>query len=505
MSSPSPRERKTRRSPLQGSLMNEQGVNRKVPFKRNLLQEIRATLSPDDSLNPSPQSQTATNIASTSKSGAASKQGAAPTDFELMAAMMQRITMLEYTVRSQVQEMDQKDRQISGLEEQLRSQEESGICEQKARICPAWRVFFFLEVSDSETAACLCVDSESAPRPSSRDDLKKRCLLLQNKVQEMENFLSDYGLMWVGDGETSDSAESRQTTSSGLAADRGFQMNFDLVLKRIRELNVLAGEGESFVQATGTGAKLAKKDPIQLKLYGNGIVMFDGPFRSYQERSTQQCMQDLMDGYFPSELEQRFPDGMPFEVHDRRDEEFLVRLPWDTYPGDGQAVCGQESTDSLGLVAGRKLTTDRFLSKLPKMVVKAGNVIHIRGSLRRTLQGSSDAKSSSSEVLIDTPALQTAMARTQTTTPGKPAQGVLTLKLKSEDGNHTYVMKMSLSETVGQLRGYLDKHRGPGQPAYDIIGAYPRRSFSDDGRTLQSCGLSANAALLLRRRPPRNQ
>uniref|UniRef100_A0A3Q2TD97 UBX domain-containing protein 11 n=1 Tax=Fundulus heteroclitus TaxID=8078 RepID=A0A3Q2TD97_FUNHE len=473
MSSPSPRERKTRRSPLQGSLMNEQGVNRKVPFKRNLLQEIRATLSPDDSLNPSPQSQTATNIASTSKSGAASKQGAAPTDFELMAAMMQRITMLEYTVRSQVQEMDQKDRQISGLEEQLRSQEES--------------------------------DSESAPRPSSRDDLKKRCLLLQNKVQEMENFLSDYGLMWVGDGETSDSAESRQTTSSGLAADRGFQMNFDLVLKRIRELNVLAGEGESFVQATGTGAKLAKKDPIQLKLYGNGIVMFDGPFRSYQERSTQQCMQDLMDGYFPSELEQRFPDGMPFEVHDRRDEEFLVRLPWDTYPGDGQAVCGQESTDSLGLVAGRKLTTDRFLSKLPKMVVKAGNVIHIRGSLRRTLQGSSDAKSSSSEVLIDTPALQTAMARTQTTTPGKPAQGVLTLKLKSEDGNHTYVMKMSLSETVGQLRGYLDKHRGPGQPAYDIIGAYPRRSFSDDGRTLQSCGLSANAALLLRRRPPRNQ
>ncbi|KAM4569107.1 UBX domain-containing protein 11 [Fundulus diaphanus] len=473
MSSPLPREKKTRRSPLQGSLMNEQGVNRKVPFKRNLLQEIRATLIPDDSLNPSPQSQTATNIASTSKSGAASKQGAAPTDFELMAAMMQRITMLENTVRSQAQEMGQKDKQISVLEERLRSGEES--------------------------------DLESAPRPSSRDNLKKRCLLLQNKVQEMENFLSDYGLIWVGDGETSDSAESQQTTSSGLAADRGFQMNFDLVLKRIRELNVLAGEGESFVQATGTGAKLAKKDPIQLKLYRNGIVMFDGPFRSYQECSTQQCMQDLMDGYFPSELEQRFPDGMPFEVHDRRDEEFLVRLPWNTFPGDGQAVCGQESTDSFGLVAGSKLTTDQFLSKLPKMVVKAGNVIHIRGSLRRTLQGSSDAKSSSSEVLIDTPALQTAMGRTQTTTPGKPAQDVLTLKLKSEDGNHTYVMKMSLSETVGQLRGYLDKHRGPGQPAYDIFGSYPRRSFSDDGRTLQSCGLSANAALLLRQRQPRNQ
>ncbi len=64
-------------------------------------------------------------------------------------------------------------------------------------------------------------------------------------------------------------------------------MNFDLVLQRIRELNILAGEGECFVQSTATGAQLAKKDPIRLSLYSNGIVMFDGPFRSYREHSTQ--------------------------------------------------------------------------------------------------------------------------------------------------------------------------------------------------------------------------
>lgn len=67
-------------------------------------------------------------------------------------------------------------------------------------------------------------------------------------------------------------------------------MNFDLVQQRIKELNILAGEGESFVQSTATGAQLAKKDPIHLRLYSNGIVMFDGPFRSYQELSTQVCL-----------------------------------------------------------------------------------------------------------------------------------------------------------------------------------------------------------------------
>jgi len=29
----------------------------------------------------------------------------------------------------------------------------------------------------------------------------------------------------------------------------------------------------------------------------------------------QQCMQDIMDGFFPSELQGRYPDGIPFEVN----------------------------------------------------------------------------------------------------------------------------------------------------------------------------------------------
>uniref|UniRef100_A0A096MBK6 UBX domain-containing protein 11 n=1 Tax=Poecilia formosa TaxID=48698 RepID=A0A096MBK6_POEFO len=472
MSTPLSMLKKTRRTPLHDSLMDEQGANRKVPFKRNLLQGVFTHYKP---LRCSRCDQRRLHFKVRSK---IKTRSGAPSDFELMAAMMHRITMLENMLRSQALAIFYlKDEMISVLEEQLRSQEESGIY------------------------------SEGTPCLSSRYELKKRCQVLQNKVQEMENFLGDYGLIWVGDEDSSNSEDSPQNTNSGLSPDRGFQMNFDLVLLRIRELNVLAGEGESFVQATGTGAKLAKKDPIQLRLYRNGIVMFDGPFRSYQEHSTQQCMQDLMDGYFPSELQQRFPDGVPFEVHDRRDDEFMVRTPWHTFPGDGQAVCGKESTDSnssqlrptvedWSSFTDRRLTTDQFLNKLPKVVVKAGNVITIRGSLRKTLQGLSDA----SEILIDTPALRAMTERTQKIDSDKPAQAAVTLKLKSEDGNLTYVMKMSLSETVGQLRAYLDKHRGAGQPAYDIISAYPRCSFGDDNRTLESCGLSGNVTLRLRQR-----
>lgn len=70
---------------------------------------------------------------------------------------------------------------------------------------------------------------------------------------------------------------------------------------------------------------LQTPDPVQLILYLNGIMMFDGPFRSYDEELTQICVADLMDGYFPSELQDKYPEGVPFKVC----ISLLLLLVWD--------------------------------------------------------------------------------------------------------------------------------------------------------------------------------
>lgn len=36
---------------------------------------------------------------------------------------------------------------------------------------------------------------------------------------------------------------------------------------------------------------------------------------------------------------------------------------------------------------------------------------------------------------------------------------LITLKIRSEDGDHTFILKMRCSETIGSVRRYLDKHR----------------------------------------------
>ncbi|NWQ83509.1 UBX11 protein, partial [Columbina picui] len=87
-------------------------------------------------------------------------------------------------------------------------------------------------------------------------------------------------------------------------------VDFDLILEKVKDLNVLAGEGISQIEYTSGGARLRQPDPLPLTLYQNGIAMFNGPFRPYEDPSTQQCLQDIMDGYFPSELQNRYPDGI---------------------------------------------------------------------------------------------------------------------------------------------------------------------------------------------------
>ncbi|NXP08954.1 UBX11 protein, partial [Thinocorus orbignyianus] len=87
-------------------------------------------------------------------------------------------------------------------------------------------------------------------------------------------------------------------------------IDFDLILENVKDLNMLAGEGTAQIEHTPGGARLRQAEPLPLTLYQNGIVMSNGPFRPYEEPSTQQCLQDIMDGYFPSELQRRYPDGI---------------------------------------------------------------------------------------------------------------------------------------------------------------------------------------------------
>uniref|UniRef100_A0A8C6XDT8 UBX domain protein 11 n=1 Tax=Naja naja TaxID=35670 RepID=A0A8C6XDT8_NAJNA len=208
----------------------------------------------------------------------------------------------------------------------------------------------------------------------------------------------------------------------------------------------------------------------------------------------QHCLRDIMDGFFPSELQSRYPNGVPFQVH-LYSFLFLnscMALSLSTYPIKHLLM-------KSFLLAGPKLTMEEFLNKLPKSLVRDGQVIDIREDLKKTLQGL-DGAQSHEVVLVETPSLTALRKRLEgkQKTEG-PGTNISTLRIKSEDGEKTYIVKMSFTETIGDLRQHLAQNRVSASP-YEILSTFPLQVYNNDAMSLEECGLVPNAFLLLRKK-----
>ena len=96
-----------------------------------------------------------------------------------------------------------------------------------------------------------------------------------------------------------------------------------MLIKNANELNSLTDVNEpKIVEFKSNGAKFETTQSIKLTLYANGICLYNGPFRSFHHSLTRKFCIDIMDGYFPSELQEKYPDGVPFELEDKRDVYF---------------------------------------------------------------------------------------------------------------------------------------------------------------------------------------
>ncbi|XP_077644596.1 UBX domain-containing protein 11 [Lonchura striata] len=397
-------------------------------------------------------------------------EGAAHPDMELSSSLAEKISLLEKKIEKQAQEIQLQAGRIAELEEKIKTLQEGE------------------DASDS---------------PST--ELEARCLRLQSQVWEMERFLSDYGLVWVGEarhqlGDTEPLQEEELPAGSPCRPGEPLvckhQIDFDLILENIKDLNLLVGEGIPQVVHTPRGARLRRPELLPLTLYRNGIVVGHGAFRPYQHPATQQCLQDIMDGFLPSELQPRYPDGICLQVTDRRDVVFQKPDLPGNFPGLGQVVGTSESNkvQETSKIPGPKSSWEQLAPKLSQPLQHRGRAGSARGVAGAVPQGSEEQQRSK-EILVETPGLA-ALQRYRNSPPSPALSG---LRVRSESGERTYELSMLLTDTIGDLRQHLTHIRG-GNSDYEIISTFPQRVYTDSSRSLQECGLVPRASLLLRRR-----
>ncbi|XP_060061575.1 UBX domain-containing protein 11 isoform X2 [Erinaceus europaeus] len=470
MSSPLASLGKTRRVPLQSESVNS--------GRRSL--KIYGDEDEVDMLNEGPESEEKISVPSCyGHIGApVSRQVPESYDSDHMATLMKNLRDLERQVKSQTDEILIKDQKIQALEELVQNLQEN---QGKASL-------------------------------QRQEELEIRCEKLQRQVGEMERFLGDYGLQWVGEPtyqeDSEDEADSENLKEDWMTAKKFWkpgdslvppEVDFDRLLASLEDLSELVVDGDTQVVPVPGGARLRALEPIPLKLYRNGIIMFDGPFRPFYDPSTQRCLRDILDGFFPSELQRLYPDGGPFQVSDLRNQVYPDN-GLDPFPGEGRVV-GQKirKISDRTEYPGSNMTAEKFLNRLPKVVIRQGEVIDIRGPIRDTLQNCCPMPARIQEIVVETPALVAERERSRESPELSPAPHSM-LRVKSENGEQAFLLMMRPEDTIGDVRALLAQARAVDTHNFEIVSTFPPTVYQDDAVTLQAAGLVPNAALLLRAR-----
>ncbi|EPY77521.1 socius isoform 2-like protein [Camelus ferus] len=398
-------------------------------------------------------------------------------DSELMATMTRKVQNLERQMKTQTDEMLSKDRKIRALEELVETLQEH----------------------------------QGQGTLQRQEELETRCAQLQRQVTEMERFLGDYGLQWVGEPMDQEDSEDKTDSEDGerdwMTAKKFWkpgdslvppEVDFDRLLASLKDLLVVDSE----TQVTPVPGRVLHHglEPIPLKLYRNGIMMFDGPFRPFCDPSTQRCLRDILDGFFPAELQQLYPDGVPFKVSDLRNQVYPEN-GLDLFPGEGRVVGWQRIQKPSDKMEhpGSRMTAEKFLNRLPKCVIRQGEVIDVRGPIWDALQNCCPLPARIQEIVVETPALAAERERSQES-PETPAPRLSMLRIKSENGEQAFLLLMRPEDTVGDLRALLAQARAVDAATFEIFSTFPPTVYHDDALTLQAAGLVPNVALLLRAR-----
>ena len=161
---------------------------------------------------------------------------------------------------------------------------------------------------------------------------KSKNMELERRIQEMTQFLEDYGLQWVGG------------PRPGLEEYANGPEKYEF-LRKVEELNALTENNKMEFEKVGNVQVLKVQKGVAIVLHDDGFTVDDGELRPYCHPLNVSFMKDIMDGFFPHEFKKDYPDGVRLKVEDRRTRraepppaDDLEMLPPPTNIGEGDGA-----------------------------------------------------------------------------------------------------------------------------------------------------------------------
>ncbi|KAL7748593.1 UBX domain-containing protein 11 [Sorochytrium milnesiophthora] len=351
---------------------------------------------------------------------------------------------------------------------------------------------------------------QSQPSDEQTTALRERCEMYESKVAAMQKFLLSYSMIWK--------EEDREVLEAMVSSDDGqgtvlikSSLPFDPVelAAKIQELNDVAGD-EKVVGSRHDGTHTLVDSPaLSIVLYQDGFTADSNSLREYQTQDAQLFFRDILDGYFPYELKDRFPDGVRMNLINRLDSTFEAFR--------AAAVHNSSHTRDVkwlqeGGSVGMPLSKADFLAKLPKEVIRDGKIVDVRHAISDIISGPSSAQqetwtmpafavpsTSSSNQTAPLPATGTLVPTHVDSATAEVQASAVHIRVCTPDGAQ-YSIRLLGTDTLALLRTYLDKALRT--TAYSLHSPKvhcdaPAQRYTELEKPLADYGLAPNVKLYL--------
>ena len=136
------------------------------------------------------------------------------------------------------------------------------------------------------------------------------------------------------------------------------------------------GSNAEFESEDGKIFKLKQKKEILISFYKNGLIIEGYQFFPYESEPSQKIIQDIIDGYSPYILHERYPHGVLMKVENH------VKIIYEP----NQINNNSKNIKDLKDPGEQKyMSPKEFVNIFPNKVIKNGNILNIKEDMEKVL------------------------------------------------------------------------------------------------------------------------
>ena len=299
-------------------------------------------------------------------------------DMSMVTALAARLRAAEAQVKALREDCKTKDRLIYDLQKNLTEMSAEANPRDRPRTAP----------------------SQEHPQRSTSDMvlMKESNARLRLQIEEMHQFLADYGLKWVGGDNKRPEAEPQSAKQPSQGPDAlGFELDMKKIFAHAKELNGITGQKR--MAKHGAIRQYENLPEVSITFYSDGLLVRNGPARAYAMKESRLLVRDLIDGYFPFEFKADFPDGVKLVILDKLHESCVQArnscfdgVGYSLAPGRNVQPKAEKDPDTAADLAGIRALRARhggvapqhlqhFLQKLPQNVIVGSEIVSVRGGI----------------------------------------------------------------------------------------------------------------------------